>query len=57
LNHGRWRIRQHAFDDGLLAILLFLAAARHGGGVVRLVGHFVARFDVVKARVIVLEAL
>ena len=47
-------IRQHAFDDRLLLVVLFLVAARDGGRVFNVLGHFVAGFNVVQARVVVL---
>jgi hypothetical protein len=53
----RRRIRQHAFDDGRLLVGRLLSAAGHGGGVFHLFSHFVAGFDVVQTRVVVLQAL
>ena len=53
---GRWCIRQDAFDDGCLFVGRLLRATCHGGRVFDLFGHFVAGFDAVQARVVVLEA-
>ena len=62
-SYGLWRcnwcrrIRQHAFDDRLLAVVLFLTATRHRRWVFNVVGHFVAGLDIVKSRVVVFQAL
>ena len=57
LGHGRRCIGQHAFDDGLLLVVLFLAAACHGRRVFNFFSQLVAGFNVVQTRIIVLQAL
>ena len=56
-SYRRRCIRQHAFDDRLLLVVLFLAAARDQGRVLDLFSHLVAGFNVVQPRVVVLQAL
>ena len=54
---GRGCVGQHALDDGRLFVGWLLRAAGHAGGLFHVVGHFVAGFDVVQARVVVLQTL
>ena len=54
--HRRRRIGQHALDHRRLAVGRLLGAAGHGAGVLHIVGHLVAGFDVVQAGIVVLEA-
>ena len=54
---GGRAVRQDAFDDRFLAIGALLAAARHRGHVVLLVGELVADVEVVQSWVVVLQTL
>lgn len=56
LHHGCRCIGQDAFDDRSLFVGGFLRATGHCGGVFHHFNHFVARFDAVQARIVVLEA-
>ena len=54
---GRRHVGQHALDHWLLFVVFFLVAPCDGGRVFKLLGHLVARRNIVQACVVVLEPL